>query len=140
MYLLDTDVVSNVLDENRNYITLNTRLQQTDPRLLFISVITVEEIIRGMLVGIRKAQIQSYVVTAYQKFWEVLKDLEQFQTLQYTDAAQHVFQSLPSQIKRIGTQDCRIAAIAHTTGMTIITANVADFHRINLAPIQDWTQ
>ncbi|NJK64197.1 MAG: type II toxin-antitoxin system VapC family toxin [Synechococcaceae cyanobacterium SM2_3_1] len=55
-------------------------------------------------------------------------------------AAEQVFQSLPAAIKRIGSQDCRIAAIAHTTGMTIITANVADFLRINLAPIQDWTQ
>ena len=66
--------------------------------------------------------------------------LHQFQILPYTPKAESIYQSLPSKIKRIGTQDCRIAAIAKANKFTIITVNVNDFIRIGIAPVEDWTR
>lgn len=44
------------------------------------------------------------------------------------------------KIKRIGTQDCRIAAIAHANKFTIVTVNVNDFVSIGLTDVEDWTR
>ena len=40
----------------------------------------------------------------------------------------------------MGTQDCRIAAIAHINEFTIVTVNVNDFVSINLTSVEDWTK
>ena len=43
-------------------------------------------------------------------------------------------------MKRVGTQDCRIAAIARSKGYIVVTANVDDFEKIGIAQVEDWTQ
>ena len=44
MYLLDTSVVSNFLDERRYYPQLTTRILSQPPEQIFISIITVAEL------------------------------------------------------------------------------------------------
>ena len=66
--------------------------------------------------------------------------LHQFQILSYTPEAESIYQSLPAKIKRIGTQDYRIAAIARANEFTVITVNVNDFVSIGIAHVEDWTR
>ncbi len=139
MYLLDTSVVSNFLDERRFYPQLTTKILSQPPELIFISVITVEEILRGALASVNKAKRQSSVVFAYQYFDTLFSALNQFQILPYNTKAESIYQSLDAKIKRIGTQDCRISAIAAAYNLTIITVNVSDFSRIGLVDVEDWT-
>lgn len=49
MYLLDTDSVSNCLDKRRGNERLRQRVEQASPNTIWISIITFEEIIRGIL-------------------------------------------------------------------------------------------
>ena len=139
MYLLDTSVLSNFLDERRFYPQLTTKILSQPPELIFISVITVEEILRGALASVNKAKRQSSVVIAYQYFDTLFSALNQFQILPYNTKAESIYQSLDAKIKRIGTQDCRISAIAAAYNLTIITVNVSDFSRIGLVDVEDWT-
>jgi tRNA(fMet)-specific endonuclease VapC len=140
MYLLDTSVVSNFLDELRYYPQLTARILSQRPERIFISIITVEEILQGALASVQKVKRKTSVTTAYQYFENVFAALHQFQILPYTSEAENIYQSLPAKIKRIGTQDCRIAAISHTYKFTIVTINVNDFVSIDLADVEDWTR
>jgi tRNA(fMet)-specific endonuclease VapC len=52
MYLLDTNTVSNFLDQQRHSPQLTQKILSTPPEHIFISIITVEEILRGALAAI----------------------------------------------------------------------------------------
>ena len=139
MYLLDTSVVSNFLDERRYYPQLTSRILSKPPEQIFISIITVEEILQGALASVQKAKRKSSVIKAYQYFEDLFSAMHRFQILSYTLEAEKIYQSLPARIKRIGTQDCRIAAIARANEFTVITVNVNDFANISISEIEDWT-
>lgn len=140
MYLLDTSIVSNFLDERRYYPQLTARILNLPPEQIFISIITVEEILQGALASVQKAKRKPSVAKAYQYFEALFSALHRFQILPYTIEAENIYQSLPSKIKRIGTQDCRIAAIAYASNLTIVTVNVNDFVTIGLTDVEDWTK
>jgi tRNA(fMet)-specific endonuclease VapC len=58
----------------------------------------------------------------------------------HTSEAESIYQSLPAKIQRIGTQDCRIAAIARANKFSRVTINVNDFVSVGLADVEDWTR
>ena len=140
MYLLDTSVVSNFLDERRYYPQLTTKILSQPPEQIFISIITVEEILQGALASVQKAKRKPFVTKAYQYFDDLFSALHRFQILSYTPEAEDIYQSLPAKIKRIGTQDCRIAAIASVNDFRVITVNANDFVNIGLTKVEDWTR
>jgi predicted nucleic acid-binding protein len=55
VYLLDTDSLSNLLDRRRHHPRLQARFLATPADQLWISIVSVEEILRGALDGIRQA-------------------------------------------------------------------------------------
>lgn len=140
MYLLDTSVVSNFLDEKRYYPQLTARILNQPPEKIFISIITVEEILQGALASVQKVKRKTSVTEAYQYFEDLFTALHNFQILSYTPESENIYQSLPAKIKRIGTQDCRIAAIARANELSIVTVNVRDFVSIGLTNVEDWTR
>jgi tRNA(fMet)-specific endonuclease VapC len=140
MYLLDTSIVSNFLDERRYYPQLTEQILSKPPDRIFISVITIEEILRGALATIHKAKQTNFVTNAYQYFEELFLALHSFQILSYTAEAEQIYRSLPTKVKRIGTQDCRIAAIACSKKYILVTANVTDFETIGIVNVEDWTR
>lgn len=140
MYLLDTSIVSNYLDERRDSLYLTNKIITTPPEQIFISVITVEEIVQGALANIQKVRKKSSVINAYKSFEELFEALHLFQILPYTSEAEQIFQSLSTKVKRVGTQDCRIAAIARSKAYIVVTANVADFEKIGITQVEDWTR
>ncbi|MGD1871457.1 MAG: type II toxin-antitoxin system VapC family toxin [Mastigocoleus sp.] len=139
MYLLDTNTVSNYLDKRRSFPQLKHKILSTPPELIFISIITVEEIIRGSLAIIQKQKQKSSIADAYKYFEELFEALHYFQILPYTNEAEQIYQSLSAKVKRIGTQDCRISALANSKEYIVVTANLADFEKIGIAQVEDWT-
>ena len=139
MYLLDTSTVSNFLDERRFYPQLTAKILSQPPELIFTSIITVEEILQGALASVQKAKRKPSIVAAYQYFEELFSALNQFQILSYSAEAERIYQALSAKIKRIGTQDCRIAAIAKANELTVVTVNTNDFMGIGLVDVEDWT-
>jgi tRNA(fMet)-specific endonuclease VapC len=140
MYLLDTSIVSNFLSERRFYPQLTELILSQPPELIFTSIITVEEILQGALASVQKTKRKPEIAVAYQYFEELFSALNQFQILSYTPEAELIYQSLIAKIKRIGTQDCRIAAIAKANKLTVVTVNVNDFVGIGLVDVEDWTK
>ena len=124
------------MDERRFYPQLTAKILNQPPESIFISVITVEEILQGALASVQKTKRKSSVVAAYQYFEELFSALNKFQILSYTAEAELIYQSLSAKIKRIGTQDCRIAAIAKANKFTIVTVNINDFVDIGLVDVE----
>jgi tRNA(fMet)-specific endonuclease VapC len=139
VYLLDTNIVSTLLDQRRsNQFLVNTTLKQPSDRL-FVSIITVEEMMRGELGGIHRLRHKPNVVTVYRAFEGLFEALNRFQIASYTSEIEQIYQSMSWEQKRVGTQDCRIAATAMFHGFTVVTANTRDFDRIGNVTIENWT-
>jgi tRNA(fMet)-specific endonuclease VapC len=139
VYLLDTNIISTFLDQRRNNRSLVNRLLREPPNHLFISIITVEEIMRGALAAVERYKHQPSIVEKYGIFEELFNDLHRFNLVAYDTNAQQVFQAMTAAQKRIGVRDCRIAATAIALDYTIVTANVQDFQKIGGVSIEDWT-
>jgi predicted nucleic acid-binding protein len=105
-----------------------------------ITIISVEEILRGALDEIRQAQSRRRgVVEAYVFFQRLQHDLQRFAILAYSADADRIHQTMTAPTKRLGGQDCRIAAIAMANACTIVTANTQHFSRIPGVIFEDWT-
>jgi tRNA(fMet)-specific endonuclease VapC len=139
MYVLDTNIVSTLLDQRRNNLNLSRRILAEVSEHLFISVITVEEIISGGLSSVNRVRQTPAVVSKYQDFVWLFDALHRFQILPYTSTAYQIYRSMTMRQKRVGTQDCRIAATAIALGYTVVTANTSDFYKIGGVAVEDWT-
>ncbi|MGV2830712.1 hypothetical protein [Myxosarcina sp. GI1(2024)] len=85
--------------------------------------------IKSSLVSVQKVKRKSSVTKAYKYIEDLFTALHQFQILSYISEAENIYQSLPARTKRVGTQDCRITAIAHVDKFIVILIN---FHRFVL--------
>ena len=140
MYVLDTDVTSNLFDAARSSELLRRRVRSTPLDDLAITVITLEETMRGALDEIRKRDSRRRsVVDPYADIQRLYYNLTRFAMLPYSADAEGIYSAFSPIIKRIGTNDCRIAAIALAGGHVVVTANTRDFSRIPGLLIQDWT-
>lgn len=139
MYILDTSIVSTFLDRRRNNPYLRGRVLSQPAERLFISVITIEEIMRGELAAIHRIRQKPNVVALYREFEDLFAALHRFQVLSYTNETEQIYRSMTAVQQRVGTQDCRIAATAISLGFVIVTANTTDFHKIGNVAVEDWT-
>jgi tRNA(fMet)-specific endonuclease VapC len=139
VYLLDTNIISTALDQRRNNQFLAHRILNQSPESIFISIITVEEMMRGELGGIHRLRHKPNVVTVYRAFEGLFEALHRFQVISYTSEIEQIYQSMSLEQKRVGTQDCRIAATAIAHGFTVVTANTHDFYKIGGVAVEDWT-
>ena len=106
MYLLDSSIVSNYLDRRRNFPQLVEQILSTPPEQIFISIITVEEIIQGALASIQRVRQKSSITDAYRYFEELFAALHYFQRLPYTSEAEEIYQSLSAKVKGLSHCCC----------------------------------
>ena len=63
----------------------------------------------------------------------------EFELLPFDQAAARSFEELTRHKTRVATLDLRIASIALSRGMTLLTRNTIDFARIPGLNFEDWT-
>jgi len=136
MYILDTDHLSL---HQRGHGQLKKRLLNVSPELMAITIITVEESVRGRLRQIRRAVKPDERVKAYYWLHKTFDYLGSFRTLEYDSHAEGHFQAFRKQKIRVGTQDLKIAAIALSRDATLVTRNRRDFEQIPSLRIEDWS-
>lgn len=135
-FLLDTDHVS--LDQ-RGHPIVRARVQAAGSAQVAVSIITVEEQMRGWLAAIRAATTPEARATAYQRLRMAVEYFASFTILDYTAQADALVSDLRKQGIRIGTQDLRIAAMAMVHGTTLVTRNTRDFAQVPGLMIEDWS-
>ena len=139
MYALDTDTLSLLL-RGQQQITLWVEANEKN---VWLPSIVLEEQFRGRLAFLssldpkRKADSLKLPL-AYDLLQRTFRQLEKFQFLSYTPEAEALFQSWPASVKRVGTRDCRIAAITH--GFVVVSCNTRHFQPIPGVVLEDWSQ
>ncbi len=138
-YLLDTDHVSLL---ERGDLLVSQRFQQLSREAVATSVITLEEQIQGWFNEIRKASVgyqPHRLKVAYRSLSRVISYLSQLQHLDFNEHAYDRLLTLRQQGVRIGTQDLRIAAIALTQNLILVTRNQQDFAQVPNLQIENWS-
>jgi tRNA(fMet)-specific endonuclease VapC len=69
----------------------------------------------------------------------VLQDFTEALVVPFDAVAAAIFEELVAQRVRVGTMDLRIAAIALSRRMVMVTRNTSDFRKVPGLQIEDWT-
>ena len=133
MYLLDTDVLSNLLKRAPS-MALITKLATVPAEAQFTSSITLGELLygarrRGPLADHLLAQIETRL-------------LSELPVLPFDAAAARRYGEVRSVLEQRGTPvgdaDSRIAAIALARGLTVVTGNERHFRRVPDLSVENW--
>jgi len=136
LYVLDTDTLSLVQRQQQPYVQ---RLMTLPPDQRAITVVTVEEQLRGWLARIRRAKDTATVIRAYARLYQAVVYLTQINVLLFDDQAAAKMNHLRQQKIRIGTLDLRIAAIVLARDGILVTRNLSHFQQVPGLPVEDWS-
>jgi tRNA(fMet)-specific endonuclease VapC len=135
LWILDTDSVSLF---QRGNLEIARRLNLVNASEIAISIVTVEEQLRGRFQVIRRAAPND-LVSAYKKLQVTFDSLKSFNVLKFTAEAQKLYTNLLHQKIKVGRQDLRIAAIALSVNGILVTRNNRDFCQVPNLVLDNWT-
>lgn len=135
MYLLDTNVISELRKAARADVFVRTWAEKTPANSFWLSAITVLELEIGVLRVERRDAAQGALLRQWLENWVLVRfggrilgvDLE----IARRGAQLHVPDPRPER-------DALIAATALTLGLTVVTRNVGDFEPMGVALINPW--
>jgi tRNA(fMet)-specific endonuclease VapC len=133
--VLDTDIFSLVQRQQQPYAR---RLLSLPPDQRAITVVTVEEQLRGWLARIKAAKDTAALIHAYARLHEAVMRFNQIKILRFDDSAAVSLNQLRQQRIRISTLDLRIAAIVLAVDGVLVTRNLTDFQQVPSLAIEDW--
>lgn len=136
LWILDTDHVSLF---QRGQPQIVNRLAQVAPTDISITVITLEEQIRGRFHIIRQASSPTELILAYRNLHITFDSLKSFNIMDFSPEASSIYSFLFKQKIKIGTQDLRIAAIALSANGILVTRNQRDFGKVSNLALEDWS-
>jgi tRNA(fMet)-specific endonuclease VapC len=136
IWVLDTDSVSLF---QREYPPVLQQVQLKNADEIAVTVVTLEEQLRGWLNFLRRASSEERLIAGYRRLQDSLSYFCNTQLLTFTPAAADCYHTLIQQRIRIGTQDLRIGAIALSINATVVTRNQRDFSQIPGLRLEDWT-
>jgi tRNA(fMet)-specific endonuclease VapC len=138
MRVFDTDILTEILLGNPTYAE---RLAAISPAEQAVSIVTIEELIRGRLNTIRQAEAGKARVTverAYALFEQTLEDVSDLRILSFEQAADELVNSWRKSKIKGSTHDLRIAATCVATTATLVTRNRRDFKAIPGLSLEIW--
>jgi len=104
-----------------------------------ICPINIEETMRGRLGQLARVLTGNKHVQAYAHLVAAEEMFRLFPLLPFDIASEGRFQNLRAARLRVGTLDLKIAAIALTNGLTVLTRNRSDFGRVPGLALEDWS-
>jgi tRNA(fMet)-specific endonuclease VapC len=140
MFIFDTDHIGIIQWQSEpEYSNLMRRISQHAATDFFVTIASFHEEILGWNAYIAGAKKIEGVVKGYSRLLQILTDFNAAQVLPFDDAAAAEFTRLRQLKIRIGTLDLRIASIALSQSMTLLTRNISDFNRVPTLKVEDWT-
>jgi tRNA(fMet)-specific endonuclease VapC len=139
-FLLDTDHISILQKQSGpEYRALMPRIAQAPRSELAFCIVSFHEQVLGCNTYIAQARTTADIVRGYLMFDRVLSAFAAALVLPFDAKASAVFDGLVGKRVRIATMDLRIASIALSQGLTLLTRNSRDFGRVPQLLIEDWT-
>jgi tRNA(fMet)-specific endonuclease VapC len=136
LYILDTDTLSLL---QKNHPVVRQHVQAASPSDLAVTIITVEEQLRGWFTAVRQATRPDYLARAYDRFTDAVRELSTLRILSLSLNAVQRYNALSALRVQIGKMDLRIAAIALEHSGIVVTRNTRDFGKVPTLMIEDWT-
>ena len=139
-FLLDTDHLS-ILQAPLSpaQTAILTRIANHPPADFAVSIISFHEQFLGAHSTVSRARTPAAVVRGYDRMVHLRTDYQAMQVIPFDGPAAMVFDTFQAERIRVGTMDLRIAAIALSRGLIVLTRNARDFSRVPGLQIQDWT-
>ena len=131
MYLVDTNVIS---DARRKIPQALSWLQSIPPDEVFLSVVTLGEIARGIA---QKQRTDPRAAQVFERWLAPLRTTHKARILPITDVIAIEWGRLAAERPR-GDADGLIAATAIAHGLTVVTRNVRDFADTGVPCINPW--
>jgi tRNA(fMet)-specific endonuclease VapC len=139
-FLLDTDHISILqLLGGAEYAILSARISQHPRSDFAFSVVSFHEQVLGCNTYLSRARTSANVVRGYAMLGGVARDFATNVMLPFDAPAAVVFDGLVGQRIRVGTMDLRIASIALSQSLILLTRNTSDFSKVPGLQFQDWT-
>lgn len=139
-YLLDTDHISFLQRRSgAEFLILAARIDQHQPTDFAFSIVSFHEQAIGAHTFINRSQTPSDTVRGYTLLMEIIRGFSAAPILPFDAGAVTIFEGLRAQRVRIATMDLRIAAIALSRGLVLLTRNTSDFSKVPNFITQDWT-
>lgn len=104
-----------------------------------VTVITLEEQVRGRLNVIARAKTLDEQISAYQGLQQLAMDYRSILIVPFSRVAALKYQGLRKSYPRLGSMDLKIAAISITSNAILLARNRSDFGQIIELPIEDWS-
>jgi tRNA(fMet)-specific endonuclease VapC len=139
-YLLDTDHLSILQRQTgEDYSNLARRMAQYAPSAFAISIVTLHEQMLGSHAYINRARTLNEVVKGYEMMTRVVSNFKVLPIVSLDARAATAYAELESQGIQLAKMDARIAAIALSRQLTLLTRNHRDFSKVSGLVIEDWT-
>jgi tRNA(fMet)-specific endonuclease VapC len=139
-YLLNTDIVSILFRSELPPQPLIERLSNTPAEEIAVSIVSVEEFMQGALALIRREDSQQRGVEGYRLLHRLINELSSYQVVPFEEDDRQIYDAFPKAVRRLGSNDCRIAATALRHQLMVVTRNQRHFGQIPGCIIEDWTQ
>ncbi len=135
-FLFDTDHLT-LFEVHHPPIIQRLAMQPTGS--VGISAVTVEESLRGRLATLARARDSQKRINQYAQLLATIRVFSQLPLVPFDSACESQYQRLLLLRLRVGTQDLKIAAVALTNNLTLLTRNRVDFSRIPGLFFDDWS-
>jgi len=140
-FLLDTDHISLIqFPAEPAYSIFRGHLTGYSPGDITCCIVSFHEQTGGAHAAINKARRPEDVVRGYERLGRVSEYYAAVTVLPFDAAAAEAFSGLTAIRSTVGTLDLRIASIALSRGLTLLTRNVRDFARVPSLVTEDWTR
>ncbi len=139
-YLLDTDHISILQRQTgQDYSNLAARMAAKPIAEFGVSIITFHEQMLGCHAYINRDRTLTNIVKGYEMMARLVSDFKVMPILPFDADAAIAFEQLQAQRIQLAKMDARIAAIALSRGLVLLTRNSKDFSKVAKLPIEDWT-
>jgi tRNA(fMet)-specific endonuclease VapC len=138
LIVLDTDVLT--LIQRRSSRQFESLADYLDAQAteVAVTIVSLEEQIRGWMAFISKSKSASAQVLPYRKLHDLVEDFQSRPILDFDQESAARFEQLLKNRIRVGTMDLKIAAITIENDATLVTQNRKDFARVPDLKLSDW--
>jgi tRNA(fMet)-specific endonuclease VapC len=139
-YLLDTDHLSILQRQaGEEYRNLAKRMAQHLLSDFAISIVTFHEQMLGSHAYINRGRTLNEAVKGYEMMMQIVSNFKVLPIVSFDVGAATAYAELESQRIQLAKMDARIAAIALSRKLTLLTRNYRDFSKVAGLMIEDWT-
>ena len=135
-YLFDTDHLT-LFGNGHPFVKQRYAAEPADT--VGVSAVTVEEALRGRLAPLSRHGSGQLGIQAYTGLVQTVELLNTFPIVPFDLASDREFQQLRVALRRLGTQDLKIGAVALVKNLILLTRNRRDFGQIPGIVLDDWS-